>query len=113
MIYAARFGILGLASVYIPVQIIEIPAALYLANRVLHVSPLQVARAAAVPLLATVAMSAAVIIVEALLLGTVHASDLVTLVVCLALAAAMYLGSLLLLDRRIIAEARGVLLRGL
>jgi O-antigen/teichoic acid export membrane protein len=113
MAFGAHYGIVGLASVYIPVQIIELPAALYLADRVLDVSPLQVWRAARVPLLSTFAMSAAAIALEAAMLGFLHLGDLPTLIACLLLAAVVYLGCLYLLDRTIVAEGRAVLSRGL
>jgi len=42
-----------------------------------------------------------------------HTGDLVALAACLVLAALVYLACLVLLDRRILNEARGVLARGL
>lgn len=112
MIYGAQHGIVGLALVYIPVQILEIPLALLLANHFLHVSPAAVWRAAWVPVTTTLAMVAGVIATELLFLNVLHAGDLLTLVVCLGVAAVVYLGGIFVLDRRIIIEARGVLLRG-
>lgn len=113
MIFGAHIGILGLAAVYIPIQILEVPAALVLAHRVLKVSPLQVWRAASVPVLATLGMSAAVIAVEFVLLQYVRASDLVTLAACVVTAGLVYLGAVVGMDRSIFEEGRGVLLRGL
>jgi O-antigen/teichoic acid export membrane protein len=113
MIYGASFGILGLALTYIPIQVLEFPAALYLAHRVLRVSPAAVWKAAHAPILGTLAMAAAVVATEVLFLMVLHASDLITLIVCLMVAGAVYLGGLFLLDRGIILEARGVLLKGL
>lgn len=112
MIYAAHFGILGLALTYIPIQIAEIPAALVLAARVLRVSPRSVWQAAHVPILTTLAMAAAVMGTEWVLLHRLGFTDLPTLVVCLPVAGIVYLGGLLVLDRGIITEARGVFLRG-
>jgi O-antigen/teichoic acid export membrane protein len=113
MIYGAEHGILGLALTYIPIQLVEFPAALVLAHRVLHVSPLQVWRAAWVPIVTTLLMAAAVIGTEVFFLAVVHAGDTLTLGVCVFVAAVVYLGAVVLLDRRILFEARGVLIKGL
>ncbi|GAC1446158.1 MAG: lipopolysaccharide biosynthesis protein [Chloroflexota bacterium] len=113
MIFGAYHGIVGLATVYIPIQIVEIPAALYLADRILHVTPSQVWHAASVPIIGTLAMGAAVVGTELFLLRVAHAGDLVTLIICLVIAPVIYLGSILALDRTIISEARTVLSRGL
>lgn len=113
MIIGAQRGIVGLAAAYIPVQILEIPAALYLANRVLKVSPLDVWKAAYVPLVSTLLMAGSIIAVELVLLGRAHVGDTPTLLASLLVGFVVYLGSLLLLDRRILHEARAVLLRGL
>jgi PST family polysaccharide transporter/lipopolysaccharide exporter len=112
MIYGAQHGILGLALTYIPVQILEVPAALILAHRVLKVSPLQVWKAARTPILATLFMTAGVVATEVVLLRAVQLGDLVTLAACLLVAGSIYLGTLALIDRRILLEARGVLLKG-
>jgi lipopolysaccharide exporter len=113
MIYGAQYGILGLALVYIPLQLVEIPVALVLAHRVLDVSPRQVWQAARVPIVATLLMVAVTITAELLLLGVFHLGDALTLLSCLSAAAAAYLTALLVLDRRILREARQVFLRGL
>jgi O-antigen/teichoic acid export membrane protein len=113
MIYGAQHGILGLALTYIPIQLIEFPAALILAHRVLHVSPLEVGKAARVPLVTTTLMAACVLAVEIFALSSLHLQDLPTLVICLLVAAIVYLGAILLLDRRILLEGRGVLFKGL
>lgn len=113
MIYGAHFGIVGLALTYIPIQILEVPAALILADRVLEVSPLAVWRAAWVPIVTTLIMTGAVIAVEAAMLSIAHSGDLPTLMACVVVAAAAYLGSLLVFDRTILFEARSVLLHGL
>ena len=113
MIVGAKIGILGLAAVYIPIQILEIPAALILADRVLKVSPLEVWRAASVPILATLIMSAVAIAVEVLLLRFAHASDLITLAACVVVGGIVYLGSVVAMDRSILHEGRAILLRGL
>jgi O-antigen/teichoic acid export membrane protein len=112
MIYGAQHGILGLALTYIPIQILEIPAALMLAHLVLKVSPREVWRAASTPIVATLLMTAGVVAAEVVLLREVQLEDLPTLAACLLVAGAIYLGTLLLLDRRILLEARGVLLKG-
>lgn len=113
MIYGASHGILGLAATYIPIQLLEFPAALILADRVLKVSPLRVLRAASVPLSATLLMSAVVIAVEAGCLSALHLGDLPSLALCLLVAAVTYPLGLLLLDRSIIWEARALLVKGL
>jgi O-antigen/teichoic acid export membrane protein len=113
MAIGAHYGIVGLATVYIPVQIVEFPAALILADRVLHVSPLQVWGAARVPLLSTFAMAAATLIVELALTRGAHLGDTPTLAACLVMAACTYFGSLYVLDRSIIGEGRAILTRGL
>jgi O-antigen/teichoic acid export membrane protein len=113
MYVAAHQGIVGLAMVYIPVQILEFPAALYLANRLIGVSPVAVARAATTPLVTTFVMSAAVVIVELLLTRGAHLSNTITLLACLLTAAVSYLGTIYVFDRRIIFEARATLVKGL
>jgi PST family polysaccharide transporter len=113
MVIGAQHGIVGLAVVYIPVQILEIPIALYLADRVLEVSPAQVWHAARVPLISTFAMTATAIAVEVGMLKGLRVGDFPTLIVCVIAAAVAYLGSLYLLDRSIVGEARAVLSRGL
>lgn len=113
MIVGANIGIIGLAMVYIPIQILEVPAALILANRILKVSPLQVWRAASVPIIGTLIMSAAAVAVEVLLLRVAHASDLVTLAICVVVGGGVYLGAVLIMDRDIFIEGRAILLRGL
>jgi len=111
MIFGAQHGILGLALTYIPVQLLEVPAALTLAHRVLKVSPRQVWKAASTPILATLLMTASVIGAEVGLLS-LRIGDLASLAICLPVAGMVYLGTLWLIDRRILFEARGVLLKG-
>jgi hypothetical protein len=113
MYFAAHEGIIGLAMVYIPIQILEIPAALYLADRLIGVSPLAVMRAASTPVVTTLVMSAAVVIVELLLTRAAHLGDTLTLIACLLTAAIVYLGTIFVFDRRIILEARATLVKGL
>ena len=113
MIYGAHFGIEGLALTYIPIQVLEVPAALVLADRVLDVSARAVWRAAWVPIITTLLMTAAVIATEVVFLAGLGAGDTVTLAVCIAVAAVVYAGGLYLLDRRIFLEARAVLVKGL
>ena len=113
MIFGANIGIVGLAAMYIPIQILEFPAALILAHRILDVSPAQVWRAASVPVIATIIMAAAAIAVEILLLRVAHASDLITLAASVLVGGVVYLGSVVAMDRSIFYEGRAVLLRGL
>lgn len=112
MIYGAQHGILGLALTYIPVQVFEFPAALLLAHRVLTVSPRQVWSAARTPIVATLLMTGSVVATEVALLHAARLGDLLVLGACLLVAAAVYLGTLLLIDRRILVEARGVVVKG-
>jgi hypothetical protein len=112
MIYGAQHGILGLALTYIPVQLIELPTALALAHRMLKVSPGEVWTAARTPIVATLLMTGGVVTAEITLLWALRLGDLLTLAACLPLAAALYLGILLLIDRRVLLEARAVLLKG-
>lgn len=113
MIYGAEHGILGLALTYIPIQIIEFPAAIALANRVLGIAPTSIWRAASVPITATLVMAGFTIAVEYAFLHGLGAGDFPTLLVCLFVAAVSYFGVVLMLDRRIFSEARAVLNRGL
>src|SRR5579884_668629 len=113
MIYGAQHGIVGLALTYIPIQIIEYPIGLYLAHRVLDVSMARLWRAARVPIISTAAMAIAVVAIEEALKRGVGAGDLPTLAACLVVGSLVYLGALFVLDRKIITEARGVLVRGL
>lgn len=112
MIFGAQHGILGLALTYIPIQLLEFPVALFLADRVLKVTPAQVWRAARVPIVSTLLMAAAAIAVELALKRGAHLGDVLTLAAAVVIAGAVYLGTVVLLDRRVLTEARGVLLRG-
>ncbi|MGI8826022.1 MAG: oligosaccharide flippase family protein [Chloroflexota bacterium] len=113
MIYGAHHGILGLALTYIPVQILEFPAALFLARRVLGVSLGSVWKAASVPLMTTAVMAVAVIAVELFCLKALHLGDTFSLLFCVGTGLLVYVLALLLLNRQIISEARGVLIKGL
>lgn len=112
-IVGAQHGILGLALAYVPLQVIEIPAALLLAHRVLDISPGQVWRATRLPLLTALFMAGAVIAAEVVMRSRVHAGDTVTLAMCLVVGVLTYLGPVSVLDRRIIWEAKELLLHGL
>jgi len=113
MWYAAHFGIVGLATVYIPLQIVEIPVSLMLAWRMLTITPWQVLLAIRSPLLASIIMVAGVLAIELTLTRRVHTTDSITLALCLATAVVLYAGVLLLWDRPILLEGRAVLLSGL
>lgn len=113
MIYGAEHGILGLAATYIPIQLIEFPIALYLANRILHTSPAAVWKAARVPIIATAVMVCAAIAAQLALKSGLHTGDLIALAASLLAGGLVYVGMLLLLDRKILVEARAVLIRGL
>ncbi|GAC1512003.1 MAG: hypothetical protein NVS2B16_14240 [Chloroflexota bacterium] len=113
MIVGAQHGIIGLALTYIPVQILEFPAALILARRILGVPILGVWRAASIPLMTTAVMGLATLGVELLCLNVLHIGDTFTLVACLSTAVLVYPSALVVLDRHILSEARSVLLKGL
>jgi PST family polysaccharide transporter len=113
MIYGAEHGILGLALTYIPIQIVEFPIALFLANRILHVSPRRVWRAAWVPITGTLIMCAATIAVEPVLTRGAHPGDTFTLFASLVTGGLVYLDALVLLGRRMFEEGRAVLACGL
>ncbi|MDQ2742668.1 MAG: oligosaccharide flippase family protein [Chloroflexota bacterium] len=113
MIYGAQHGIIGLALVYIPVQVIETPIALALADHYLDVSPAEIWRAAWVPITMALLMAGAVIVTEVVFLSVVPIGDTFTLLLSLPVAAVTYLGGTYLIDRQIFSEARRVLLRGL
>jgi O-antigen/teichoic acid export membrane protein len=113
MIFGAHHGIEGLALTYIPIQILEIPLALWLADRVLRVSPASIWRASSVPILGTIGMAAAVVAVETGFIRLLHVGDTLTLGACVLVATLVYVGLCLLMDRSLVGEARGVLAKGL
>lgn len=113
MDYGAHHGILGLALAYIPIQALEIPAALILARRVLHITPGAVWRSASTPILATLFMAAIVADMEIILLRNLRAGDTLTLLACSLVGVLVYVGTLYLLDRRILEEIRAVMAHGL
>lgn len=113
MLVGAQYGIEGLAATYIPIQVIEIPAALALAHYLLGISPGAMWRAARTWLVASAVMLGTVVACERALLSLLHASDMVTLAACTALGVALYALLVRALDRTALTEARGVLIRGL
>jgi PST family polysaccharide transporter len=113
MIYGAEHGILGLALTYIPIQILEIPVALFLARRVLGLTPPTIWKALRTPIGATLLMGAAVVAVEIGLHHALHRGDLLTLLACVLTGITVYLTALRLLERGILTEARSFLVRGL
>lgn len=113
MIYGAQHGIVGLALTYIPIQILEIPIGVFLAREVLRISISAIWKAASVPVIATLLMSAAVIAVEYGLKHGARMGDTITLGVCLLAGVLVYLGAIALMDRKIFREGLGVLSRGL
>lgn len=112
MILGAQHGILGLALTYIPIQFLEFPAALFLAHRMLQVSPRDAWEAVRTPIFATLFMAGGVVTAEIFLLQEARFGDLPTLAACLLIAGMLYLGPLILLDRRVLIEAREVLVQG-
>jgi hypothetical protein len=113
MIYGAQHGILGLALTYIPIQVAEIPVGLLLARRILGIAPAAVWKAIKTPAAATVLMAAGVAATEIGLHHVLHRGDLLTLCACVVSALVIYGAGLLLLDRRVLTEARTFLLHGL
>lgn len=113
MIVGAQFGVTGLAIAYIPVTLIEIPAALVLVFSVLDVTPHQVWRAVRTPLLSTAMMAAVTVLVETIAVRATGGSDTAALVLGFAAGVTAYGGSLRILDPRLLSEARIVLFAGL
>jgi O-antigen/teichoic acid export membrane protein len=113
MIVGARHGIIGLALAYIPIQLIEIPISFLLAYRILDITPRAVWRAGWVPFVSSLAMAAAAVATEIVLLRSLHQGDVITLAVCIVVAVIVYPLCLSLLDRDIVAESRTVILEGL
>jgi PST family polysaccharide transporter len=113
MYYAAHHGIVGLAVAYIPLQILEIPAALLLAREMLGVTVLSVLRALMTPFLASGFMAGVIALLETLLVTRLHLGDSPVLALCLVAGIAVYLASLLVTDRGILREALQVMHRGL
>jgi PST family polysaccharide transporter len=113
MIFGAQHGIVGLALTYIPIQIAEIPAGLFLARRILGITPAAVWKAVRTPAAATLLMAAGVVATEIGLHHMLHRGDLLTLCACVIAALVIYSASLRMLDRRVLSEARAFLLHGL
>jgi PST family polysaccharide transporter len=113
MIVGAQFGVKGLALGYVPVTLIEIPAALVLVFYVLNVTPVQVWRAVRTPLLSAAAMATVTVLVESRVVYLTGGADAVALVLAFVTGLTAYAGSLRVLDRQILGEARTVLMAGL
>ena len=113
MIVGAQHGIVGLAATYIPIQVVEIPLALMLAQTVLHVSPAEMWHALRAPLIATAVMAATVVATERILLNRAHFGDLRTLAVCGVVGVLAYVCTLRVLDRNILPELRTTVFEGL
>jgi lipopolysaccharide exporter len=113
MIIGAHHGILGLAVTYIPVQVIELPAALALARRFLDVSPREVWHATRLGIGLGWSMAGVVLIAEHGLLAIAHVGSTFTLVICLGLGIGTYLGGLVLASRHAVVDVRSFLMSGL
>lgn len=113
MIIGANHGITGLALTYIPIQIIEFPIALYLANRLLDTSPAAIWRAAWVPIVSTIVMAGVALAAELAFTRGLKAGDTLSLFTTLAVGAIVYLACLMALNPGILKEGRSVLGRGL
>jgi lipopolysaccharide exporter len=113
MVIGARHGILGLAVTYIPIQMIEIPAALALARRFLDVSPPEVWHATRIGIGLGWSMAAVVLVAEHGLLAIAHVGTTFTLVICLSLGIGTYLGGLALASRHAVVDVRSFLMSGL
>lgn len=112
MSLAAPQGIRWLAAVYIPVLLVELPAALLLAGRVFGLHAAAVWRAVRVPLLSAAIAAAMLGATERLLLSGFHAGGLRTLIVSLAVGVAAYLALVQLLAPQLSAEVAHVLVMG-
>ena len=113
MIYGAHHGILGLAVTYIPIQAIEIPVALVLAQRFLDVSPREIWHATRIAIGISLWMAAVVLVAERISLTMVHAGSTFTLLICLTLGVGAYVGGLALTNRHAVTDVRTFLMSGL
>lgn len=113
VIVGAEHGIVGLALIYIPIQILEIPLALVLARRVLCLPAAAVAGAVHLPIVASTAMAVAVIALEEAAKRLAGWGDVSTLLLCLVAGPALYVGIVLGTNRQMLREARSVFLGGL
>jgi O-antigen/teichoic acid export membrane protein len=113
MLVGAEHGVLGLAAAYVPLQIVEVPAALLLADRVLGVGPRRVWTGCRVWLAASSVMVVAVAACERLCLSVAHAGSFGTLIASGLIGVAVYVALVTVLDRDALIEARAVLIRGL
>jgi PST family polysaccharide transporter len=113
MIVGAQHGILGLALAYIPVQLVEIPASLLLAQRALQISPPEVWDAVRVALAGTLLMAGAVAGYELLFLRVLRAGDVVTMLLGVLGGIAVYVAVVLALDRRVLGDTWAMLMVGL
>jgi PST family polysaccharide transporter len=113
MIAGAHYGVIGLALGYVPVTVAEIPAALGVVYSVLSITPGQVWHIVRIPLLATAMMGGVTILAESVMVSLTHGSDLAALILAFLAGAISYLGSIVVLDRRLVREARIVLFAGL
>jgi O-antigen/teichoic acid export membrane protein len=113
MIVGAHYGVVGLALGYVPVTLLEVPAALILVFVVLDVTPLQVWTSIRTPVLATLCMAAVAIVLESVAVTATAGMDAAALVLSIAGGAATYVAALYFLDRKLLVEARVVLFSGL
>jgi hypothetical protein len=113
MIIGAHHGILGLALTYIPIQAIEIPAAVMLARHFLDVSPLDLWHATWAPIGIALLIAFVVVAVQRLSLTIFHAGSTQTLLICFVLGLLAYLGGLVLVNRHTPIGARSFLISGL
>jgi PST family polysaccharide transporter len=113
MIIGARHGILGLALTYIPIQAIELPAALVLARHFLDVSPLDLWHATWAPIGIALLIASVVVAGQWLFLTMFHAGSTLTLLVCLTLGLLAYLVGLVLVDRHTPLGVQSFMLSGL
>ncbi len=113
MIVGAHHGVVGLALGYIPVTVLEIPAALGLVFVVLDVTPRQVWASIRSPILATACMASVTVAVETAVVAGTGGLDVAALALSIIGGAATYAAALYLFDRALLVEARLVLLAGL
>jgi lipopolysaccharide exporter len=113
MIIGAHHGILGLALTYIPIQAIEIPAAVVLARHFLDVSPLDLWHATWAPIGTALLIASVVVATQRLFLTIFHVGSTPTLLICFVLGLLAYLLGLMLVNRHTPIGARSFLISGL
>jgi O-antigen/teichoic acid export membrane protein len=113
MIVAAPHGIGALALVYLPVSLIEIPAAVWVAHDVLGTHVRSLAAAIQAPFLAALVSAALTVGAEVLCLRGLHSDDGVALLLGAVTSIVCYFAVLRALDPGLLRETREIMVRGL